>query len=466
MTAAGESWTLCIDFGTAFSKAAAAPRGSWTRFQPGAMRPLMLAGHEQGANAFLLDSAVFVDDDRVLFGRTAIERADLLVSQKRQALRSFKTLLSVSDLDRALNANAPGSIDPHRIFQMRDLIVLYLAYLLAAIDRAVAADATLANGQIVERRYAAPAWRSGDSTGMHGAVLRLFGEAEAFKQAIGDKLLSPQGVPIKKINELLPTALAEPRAVEMGLVFEATAAAAYTSIGLEDSASHLIVVDMGAGTTDIAAMARAGGQVEEIGEARFTLKQAGDFIDRVIANIVVEANSWAKTPAQQGELWRLLMSRMRDIKESLFIDGRAVLRHENRTVGIAMRDLERDKDFKQFVKTLTLDYDASLEVVRDSAIARQRRAIQAIAVGGGASAPFIQALLSRKPPRAGKLLIEPRPATPEWAFAPAFQGNLAPVFPQLAIAIGGALAPDTMLAAQGGVNQAANDRNGNRAGRD
>ena len=41
-------WTLCIDFGTAFSKAAAAPTGAWTRFDPATVRPLMLNGAGAG----------------------------------------------------------------------------------------------------------------------------------------------------------------------------------------------------------------------------------------------------------------------------------------------------------------------------------------------------------------------------------------------------------------------------------
>jgi hypothetical protein len=141
------------------------------------------------------------------------------------------------------------------------------------------------------------------------------------------------------------------------------------------------------------------------------------------------------------------MGHMRDIKESLFLDGRAMLRLENRTISVSMRELERDKDFREFAKQLTRAYDESVEIVRDSALRRGRRNIETIAVGGGATAPFVQALLRRKPRNAGKLTIEPRPATPEWAFAPEFKGNLAPVFPQLAIAIGGALAPDSILAA-------------------
>lgn len=464
MTGARAAWTLCVDFGTAFSKAAAAPRGAWSRFQPGEVRPLPLAG-EEGANPFLLDSAVFVDDERILFGSAAIQRADALAHQKRQALRSFKTLLSVSDLDRVLNTGAPASIDPHRVFPMRDLVVLYLAYLLAATDRAVRADPVLSTAGTLERRYAAPAWRSGDSGGLHNAVVRLFGEAEAFRAAVGDKILSPQGLSVKSVSDALPGALSRPRPVQMGLVFEATAAAAYTSIGLEKSGSHMIVVDMGAGTTDIAAIANVGGRMEELPQARVTLKQAGDFIDRIVANIVIDAKARAQTAERQAILWRLLMRHMRDIKDSLFVDGKAMLRHDNRTLGLTMRDVEKDRDFRDFVKNLQHAYDDSLEAVRVAMPARQRGAVQAVAVGGGAGAPFIQALLKRKP-RRGKLSIEARPATPAWAFAPEFRGNLAPVFPQLSIAIGGALAPETVLAARSDINPAEAGRSGIPAARD
>ncbi|MBX9746434.1 MAG: Hsp70 family protein, partial [Hyphomonadaceae bacterium] len=335
-------WTLCIDFGTAYSKAAAAPTGAWTRFDPALVRPLRLSQHDGQGNAFLLDSAVFVDDGRVLFGRPAIARADALGSKKRTALKSFKTLLSVSDLDRALNTNAPLSIDPHRIFQMRDLIVLYLAYLLAAIEKARALDPMI-KGRIV-RRYAAPAWRGGDAAGLHGAVVKLFGEAEALRARVGDALLSAAGLDIDTITKTLPMAIESGAPLDMGLIYEATAAAAYTSIGLDDSASHLLVVDMGAGTTDVAALARIGNRMFELPEARSTLKQAGDFVDRVIANRALDAAKWAKTTDQKAALWAELMRGMRDTKESLFEEGRASVRYRDHIFTLAIKDFERDKD--------------------------------------------------------------------------------------------------------------------------
>ncbi len=458
-------WTLCIDFGTAYSKAAAAPVGAWTQFDPAKVRPLMLSGHEPHGNAFLLESAVFVDEGRVLFGRAALARADELAASKRVPLKSFKTLLSVSDLDRALNTNAPTSIDPSRLFQMRDLIVLYLAHLLAMVDRATQVDPLLSQATRITRRYAAPAWRSGDSAGMHDTILKLFGEAEAFRAAVGRRLLSPDGLAVSVIADALPKATAKAQPLEMGLIFEATAAAAHTSIGLSEASSHLIVVDMGAGTTDIAALARLGVRTTELAEARVTLKQAGDFIDNVIANRVLESAGWARTVEQKSELWTALMRQMRDIKETVFADGRATLRQQGRNIGLSMRDIDRDADFRTFAKSLGQAYEHALAIVRSDARARRCPEVQAVAVGGGASAPFIQELIRRKP-RGGGPRVVVRPATPDWAHAREFQGNLAPVFPQLAIAIGGALAPDGMLAARAGVSLAASGRSDTAMERD
>jgi molecular chaperone DnaK (HSP70) len=219
----------------------------------------------------------------------------------------------------------------------------------------------------------------------------------------------------------------------------------------------MIVVDMGAGTTDIAALARLGSRTIELPEARVTLKQAGDFIDRVIANRVLESAKWAKRPEERAELWSVLMRQMADIKEAIMADGRATLRNQGRSLTLSLREVEKDEDFRDFQKSLRQAYDHALAIVRDDARARGRSEVQAIAVGGGASTPFIQDLIRRKMESTHPRVV-PRPATPDWAHAREFRGNLAPVFPQLAIAIGGALAPDSMLAARGPITPPANDR--------
>lgn len=447
------AWTLCIDFGTAYSKAAAAPRDAWSGFDPSLVHPLRLGDVQEGGNAFLLESAVLVDDDAILFGRAAMARANALALRRRAPLRSFKTLLSVSDLDRALNTNAPASIDPHRVFQMRDLIVLYLAYLLTAVDVAAAQDELAAAAETLEWRYAAPAWRSGDSAGQHDAIVRLFGEADALRKMAGrEALLAPRGVKLETVRALLPEASAAPSHYQIGLIFEATAAAAYTSIGLAEQASHLLVVDMGAGTTDLAALVRDGANLAELSEARVTLKQAGDFVDNTIANVAIDNCSWARKEEQRASLWAALMRQVRQIKESIFLDGAATIEHEGRRIEITMRDLERHADFRDFLSSLTAAYDHALAVVQDDALQRRSREIEAVAVGGGAAAPFIHELIAKRRGNA-KVAVVKRPATPEWAHAERASSGLAAVFPQLAIAIGGALAPNPVLAVGGPSNR-------------
>jgi hypothetical protein len=68
-------WNVCIDFGTAFSKAAAAPTTAWENFDPRFVRPLPLAGLNIGRNPFLLTSAIFVGQDRIFFDAAAIGQA-------------------------------------------------------------------------------------------------------------------------------------------------------------------------------------------------------------------------------------------------------------------------------------------------------------------------------------------------------------------------------------------------------
>jgi hypothetical protein len=160
------------------------------------------------------------------------------------------------------------------------------------------------------------------------------------------------------------------------------------------------------------------------------------------------------------------MRQMRDIKETLFADGRAALRIKGKQISVNMRDVEKDADFRVFYKNLADAYTHALAVVRDDAGARGRTEVQAVAVGGGAAAPFIQDLIRKRAVRSTPRVL-PRPATPEWAHASEFRGNLAPVFPQLAISIGGALSPDSMLAARtGGLNPAATAQTDTSAARD
>lgn len=444
-------WNVCIDFGTAYSKAAAAPSSAWERFDPQYVRPLPLAGFSNASrNPFLLTSAIFVGAERIYFDRHAIEQAVQAEDNRRQALASFKTLLGAPDLQSTLNAIAPASIDPHRKLRYRNLVVLYLAYLLRALDAAIAQDAVIASvGGAVRRRYACPSWGEDFTTHSHELVVRLFDEADHVRHALGDALDGQNGVSIQQAIEALEAAAAAPateKPTVTAMIYEAVAAVASASIGADNDASHFIVLDVGAGTTDIAAIARLSDGLAEIPEARLTLNQAGDYIDRILLNIIIDRIPGSFSDAEKARLWRTMTRTIRRLKESLFIDKQAAVQHEGRVFVIKQSDLQRDRDYKHFVSAMTEAYQTSLSAVAARAASDGAREVSAMAAGGGASAWFINEVMSKAKLRGPKLRVTPMPQLPDWTHAPQFQSNFAPLYPQLVIAVGGALAPGRLLA--------------------
>ena len=444
-------WNVCIDFGTAFSKAAAAPASAWERFDPRYVRPLPLAGlNSADRNPFLLTSAIFVGAERIFFDRYAIEQSVQAEDNRRQALSSFKILLGAGDLDRALNTIAPATIDPHRMFRQRHLVVLYLAYLLRALDAAVAQDPVIAaNAGAVRRRYACPSWGAEFKNHSHQVVVRLFDEAEHVRKVLGDELETAGGVPIQKAMDALQSAAASPpppNPTVTAMIYEAVAATASCSIGIESAARHLIVLDVGAGTTDIAALARLDDGLVEIPEARVTLNHAGDYIDQTLLNLIIERIPGANSTAEKARLWRNMTRTIRRLKESLFTDKQAAVQHEGRVFVLKQNDLQRNRDYRHFVSEITDAYQTSLRTLAARAVADGQSNINVIAAGGGASSWFVKDVLSKTSIRTGKVRVSQLSSIPDWAHAPEFGANLAPLFPQLVIAIGGALAPGRLLA--------------------
>jgi molecular chaperone HscA len=127
-----DGWLLCLDFGTAMSKAfASAGRNKHLDLELGAAA---------GQTGFTLPSSVFISDaGRVFFGFDAIEKSEGLLETGRERLDSIKEWLSLrieGDLDGDSSV-LQASMNPTRYrLTQGDLIRIYLAYL---TDMAVSA---------------------------------------------------------------------------------------------------------------------------------------------------------------------------------------------------------------------------------------------------------------------------------------------------------------------------------------
>lgn len=444
---ANADWTICIDFGTANSKAAAAPRGGAA---PTQVRPLPIA--RDAANPFLMPGAVFIESGRVLLGARALARASEVGPANREPLQSFKTLLGAPDLQRSIAALAPKRVDPARLFRQRDLIVMFLAYLMRGVDRAVAADPVLrrAAPDGFAFRYARPNWRSDDAASAHRTITRLFDEARVVARELAEDLDAHEA-PIDVAMKALEKAAAESMHSSWieGAIFEAAAAATCHLSGVKANSHAMIVLDVGAGTTDIGAMAFDGPSAWEIKEARRTIDLAGDAIDRVLMNLLIEKARHLKRETARASVWRELMLEIRDGKETLFSAGRAAFRCGGKVVSLAARDVLKDPDAAEIVETIRAAYEEGLLAAVQNVEASGGDALLAVAAGGGARLGLVQSILrnAKAPKRAGRprLRLERAPVTPAWAEQDAYGGALASAFPMLAIAIGGALAPPDLL---------------------
>lgn len=425
---------VCLDFGTAFSKASV--------YVEGQARPLALGEAGDGSEAFLTPSVMFVDNGRILFGPAAQARARA-AAPGRDPILSFKTIFAARDLENALSLKIKPSIDPTATLRHRDALVLYLAYLDQLIRKALLAalpqKPELASAP---RRYTTPIWRTaaeGDRV-----MGRLFDEAAIVSEQLGRLLMDQDGVSIAHARAAL-----DKSAVALGLgqleggVFEAHAAAAAYAAFAEAPKRFILVLDMGAGTTDFAGFERIGGDgqlLSELGEARQSCGLAGDEIDDIIIQLLMQKLK-TKDPASQARVWRQLRLSARDLKRDLFAEGRAVFANEKAKLRLERSELFASNRFKDYVAALTDITAASVRAVAQRARAASADEITLLLAGGGANLGFLEAL-GQNALKAGGA---PRSSTVErfgqnWRLGGDSHEGLASMMPQLAISLGGALA--------------------------
>lgn len=433
--------TICLDFGTAWCKAAQYLGQPGQAFAAEAVRVLPL----NGPDGAVLATALRVHGDRLLLGAQALAQdmgAPEGQGAKGAPYLSFKTLLSAPDLARVLHMRAPARYDSHAGFTQRELVIAFLGF---ALHRVRAALGLRAGDAMMPFRFTYPAWGLGqDRRAELGA---LFNEAACLAQILADAYGDSAGLRLSALRDGLQAAKERALPVAIGAVFEAGAAACSRMLLEPDSAQVLMVVDVGAGTTDFGAFTYRQGQMAEIRPARKTIDLAGDTVDNALLNLLIERARHVKGATAQGVLWRELSPQIRRFKEALFAQGRASLRCAGAVVQVQVADLERHVGYRAFTEAVASAFVESLEGVQtggsESSLAH---GLVVVLSGGGAGMPFLAKMIARaRPKKWGKLRISAAPLRPAWCEAPCFEGQLLPIFPQMCVAIGGAMAGEHLV---------------------
>lgn len=434
-------WRLCIDFGTAASKASICRRPGPDETLSACIRPLPIAANSQKGQVFAAQSALLFAGDRVRFGQNALDYA-LEADPDVDVLRSFKTFLGAANLNEALRFQLRRSIDRTSRFSQRQALILYLAYLLRLTDAAIQQESALAPAERAPlRRYAHPSWRDGASATK--LMSGLFDEAQSVALKLGSALTAREGVAAEEAMRALAIAQNSPIDARVeAAVFEAQAAAECHFLARSDRPHHILVFDMGAGTTDVTAFElNAEGVLRELEHARRTIMLACDEVDSLIVSSLAQRLDKGADRNQKKRAWRQIAGQSRELKETLFTEGQCDVAVGVRKAGLRLRDFSQSKEFRQLSAVLLDLYATSLNQLAQRAASAGKTEIGVVLAGGGARLPFIQEMTAKTSPqnnRVRKVRVEP--VVPDWANDDAFPNGFANVFSQAAISVGGAIA--------------------------
>jgi hypothetical protein len=418
---------------------------------PGDVAPLPIGAAAGAEHPLLAPSAMYVDAGRIFFGPAALERAADGVASRRNPIVSFKLVLSAREIEPTLALKLNRSIDPTSSLTYRDALVLYLAYLDQLVRAALAApDSTVPPVYAdAPKRLTSPHWQSfGEAVRV---VARLVEESAAVSRQIGARLMDREGAPIEAASLALAKASSAPATgCFEGIVLEShSAASAYLNFATKRSA-YIWVIDMGAGTTDLAGFERdpEASELLEVDGTRQCCMLAGDELDNILIDLFVRRSRESKLD-RQDRLWRRLRLSVKNLKGDLFSKGKSAFKHERSLVTVTRDALSRDRSFRAYRRALTKSIASSIAPLLQQAKRGGASAVTVLLAGGGANLPFLADLV-----RAGasqcrsRLRLDIERFGASWSL-PHRHHPFAGVFPQMAIAMGGAMAPVVSLPLSG-----------------
>lgn len=431
--------TLCLDFGTAMSKAFA---------MKGYKRPIELAlGKRAGAAGYAVDSSLFIADDGMLFfGPQAVSRGIDAAESGREPFDSPKARLSMGkqgDLDR-INLNE--KLNPTGLpISEGEMITLFLAYL---TDLATSELEALGHSRYSLRRFARPCWPEERNKWAEPLLRKMLAQAQILADTFHDRWT--EGIPLAEakaaLSKVKELGAAPEYLLDQGIP-EPVAAAASLMVNEDEEGQRelFLVVDVGAGTTDFGLFLLQNNPITGVCQVRIVpgsieyLPQAGNRVDELLKFYVLASDGIDPASPEGRHNLAYLQSTIRMHKETLFRDGIVEVGLANHTRVIVEREAFMTSDrVKNFTKQLEGKVAAILDSVGEGYLGLMPDGVlKVVLTGGGATLPMVTRLASGVVTAHGRnILRKATPQIPSWIDEgyPQF----APQYPQLAVAIGGA----------------------------
>ena len=433
---------LCLDFGTAMSKACAWNKESDT---PMPLR-IGLAAGEPASSPYAINSAIFISRDGLAFvGQAAINRAAAADPEHHRAFQSIKDILTVGPTTD-LREPVPAQFNPsRRPVSRRAIVALYLAFLTDSALLALREDYGEGSRNI-PRSYTKPVF---DPNRDEWAT-DILTECAIDGQVLADRFSGQWslGIPLDELRAAVAQAdAAEQCPVAEGLILPepvAAFASRVRNVFPEGHARHLMmVIDVGAGTTDFAMFARVDREGEmnlfRIKDSVTTIRIAGNAVDDALVDYLMLQAGVTEGHSRRRAITADLQRDIRLIKEELFTK-RTVTRQliNDMKTEATLEGFEECQAMIQLRDRMEEKFREVLSAIDSSWLSFPR--LEVFLTGGGASLNMVTRLAGEPLVVSGERIVTPVPVCvtepPPWLEEEC--EDVIDFYPQLAVCIGGA----------------------------
>ena len=428
---------LCLDFGTAYSKAAVCEPGR-------APFPLAIGqATGQAGDVHMVRTALFISSAGELFFGEAAEQA--ATREDRSPFDTIKELLTNAGdpavLERELSADHNPTCDN---VTGRQALEFYLAFLTRAALRAPRAP-----DKDVCRSIATPVFPEPKATWVSTLLADSLAKSHVLADQLGDRLFG--SVDLLHAIRLLPSEPLPPSPVvaRPPTVAEPVAAIASHLLHFTPSSGNtpglMMVVDVGAGTTDVAMF--AAGQADRavtmrhVSRSKRSILAGGKAIDRALVASMVRKSGLADSQKRLLRANLLRESQGQPIKEEIFREEQVERLGITTTLGEFLGSPEMEPvvaEIRGGLDNMLLDIDRSFFA----------RIVAVRFSGGGAFLPFLdemvppEKILTTGPLDPGKIVrMGVADRKPMWHDEPSFRrlyNRVGDKFHRLSVALGGA----------------------------